>query len=253
MHTQIMLSLLVFAHICIVYLNVHFKCLILYLLCVIYCLRERRCVSYTLGKWSAASIHIAFLHFPFSLHLSCICHWCFTLLVIIHMGLPHTLPSDVYRSHISLSLPLFCLPPEFLATSIWFVLQRQMLNICSQCFIPTFLSTPLQNSRYQTYQRMWNYMKSKQPSVFVKSTEEGIARVVNSKYAFLMESTMNEYHRGLNCNLTQIGGLLDTKGYGIGMPLGNNDDMFFKFWCKQKTKIQTLCGSSELKEEDFRK
>ncbi|XP_047454676.1 glutamate receptor ionotropic, kainate 5 isoform X2 [Mugil cephalus] len=77
------------------------------------------------------------------------------------------------------------------------------------------------NSRYQTYQRMWNYMNSKQPSVFVKSTEEGIARVVNSKYAFLMESTMNEYHRGLNCNLTQIGGLLDTKGYGIGMPLGS--------------------------------
>ncbi|XP_028834883.1 glutamate receptor ionotropic, kainate 5 isoform X2 [Denticeps clupeoides] len=77
------------------------------------------------------------------------------------------------------------------------------------------------NSRYQTYQRMWNYMNSKQPSVFVKSTEEGIARVLNSKYAFLLESTMNEYHRRLNCNLTQIGGLLDTKGYGIGMPLGS--------------------------------
>ncbi|XP_076865713.1 LOW QUALITY PROTEIN: glutamate receptor ionotropic, kainate 5 [Brachyhypopomus gauderio] len=77
------------------------------------------------------------------------------------------------------------------------------------------------NSRYQTYQRMWNYMHSKQPSVFVKSTEEGIARVLNSKYAFLLESTMNEYHRRLNCNLTQIGGLLDTKGYGIGMPLGS--------------------------------
>ncbi|XP_049756637.1 glutamate receptor ionotropic, kainate 5 isoform X4 [Elephas maximus indicus] len=77
------------------------------------------------------------------------------------------------------------------------------------------------NSRYQTYQRMWNYMQSKQPSVFVKSTEEGIARVLNSRYAFLLESTMNEYHRRLNCNLTQIGGLLDTKGYGIGMPLGS--------------------------------
>ncbi|KAK2088561.1 Glutamate receptor ionotropic, kainate 5 [Saguinus oedipus] len=79
---------------------------------------------------------------------------------------------------------------------------------------------PAKNSRYQTYQRMWNYMQSKQPSVFVKSTEEGIARVLNSRYAFLLESTMNEYHRRLNCNLTQIGGLLDTKGYGIGMPLG---------------------------------
>ncbi|XP_068027350.1 LOW QUALITY PROTEIN: glutamate receptor ionotropic, kainate 5-like [Melanerpes formicivorus] len=81
--------------------------------------------------------------------------------------------------------------------------------------------TFFQNSRYQTYQRMWNYMQAKQPSVFVKSTEEGIARVLNSKYAFLLESTMNEYHRRHNCNLTQIGGLLDTKGYGIGMPLGS--------------------------------
>lgn len=77
-----------------------------------------------------------------------------------------------------------------------------------------------QNSRYQTYQRMWNYMQSKQPSVFVKSTEEGVARVLSSRYAFLLESTMNEYHRRRNCNLTQVGGLLDTKGYGIGMPLG---------------------------------
>ncbi|XP_067910302.1 glutamate receptor ionotropic, kainate 4 isoform X2 [Heterodontus francisci] len=81
--------------------------------------------------------------------------------------------------------------------------------------------TFFQNSRYQTYQRMWNYMHSKQPSVFVKSTEEGISRVLNSNYAFLLESTMNEYHRQRNCNLTQIGGLLDTKGYGIGLPLAS--------------------------------
>uniref|UniRef100_H3CQS2 Glutamate receptor n=1 Tax=Tetraodon nigroviridis TaxID=99883 RepID=H3CQS2_TETNG len=81
--------------------------------------------------------------------------------------------------------------------------------------------TFFQNSRYQTYQRMWNFMHSKQPSVFVKSTEEGIARVLKSNYAFLLESTMNEYYRQRNCNLTQIGGLLDTKGYGIGMPLGS--------------------------------
>ncbi|XP_028428925.1 glutamate receptor ionotropic, kainate 4 [Perca flavescens] len=81
--------------------------------------------------------------------------------------------------------------------------------------------TFFQNSRYQTYQRMWNFMHSKQPSVFVKSTEEGIARVLNSNYAYLLESTMNEYYRQRNCNLTQIGGLLDTKGYGIGMPVGS--------------------------------
>lgn len=108
----------------------------------------------------------------------------------------------------------------------WFSLSHFYFSLCFSRLIflsvndHTFFFIDLQNSRYQTYQRMWNYMNSKQPSVFVKSTEEGIARVLNSKYAFLMESTMNEYHRGLNCNLTQIGGLLDTKGYGIGMPLG---------------------------------
>lgn len=93
-----------------------------------------------------------------------------------------------------------------------------LTDLCLLCMFCLFLN--LQNSRYQTYQRMWNFMHSKQPSVFVKSTEEGIARVLNSNYAYLLESTMNEYYRQRNCNLTQIGGLLDTKGYGIGMPLG---------------------------------
>ncbi|XP_010868626.1 glutamate receptor ionotropic, kainate 4 isoform X1 [Esox lucius] len=78
-----------------------------------------------------------------------------------------------------------------------------------------------QNSQYETYQRMWNFMHAKQNSVFVTSTEEGINRVLNSNYAYLLESTMSEYYRQRNCNLTQIGGLLDTKGYGIGMPLGS--------------------------------
>ncbi|XP_056300740.1 glutamate receptor ionotropic, kainate 5 [Pseudoliparis swirei] len=116
------------------------------------------------------------------------------------------------------------------------------------------------NSRYQTYQRMWNYMNSKQPSVFVKSTEEGIARVVNSKYAFLMESTMNEYYRGLNCNLTKIGGLLDTKGYGIGMPLGSpfRDELTLAILqLQENNRLEILKrrwweGGQCLKEEDHR-
>ncbi|XP_077051095.1 glutamate receptor ionotropic, kainate 5 isoform X1 [Siphateles boraxobius] len=116
------------------------------------------------------------------------------------------------------------------------------------------------NSRYQTYQRMWNYMYSKQPSVFVKSTEEGIARVLNSKYAFLLESTMNEYYRRLNCNLTQIGGLLDTKGYGIGMPLGSpfRDEITLGvLQLQENNRLEILKrrwweGGKCLKEEDHR-
>lgn len=64
-------------------------------------------------------------------------------------------------------------------------------------------------------------MESARPSVFTKSNDEGVERVKNSKrmYAFLMESTPLEYVTDSNCGLTQIGGLLDTKGYGIAMPV----------------------------------
>lgn len=178
-----------------------------------------------MSKKSVALIHLCFFSSAALLFLS-VCHWCFTRL-IIHTGFPvlRVLTSTVYLLCMSLSLCPFL---SFLSSSIWF-LQGQ--HVKTHLIVFHF---SLQNSRYQTYQRMWNYMNSKQPSVFVKSTEEGIARVLNSKYAFLMESTMNEYHRGLNCNLTKIGGLLDTKGYGIGMPLGNNTNiLFFK---------QTICG-----------
>lgn len=48
--------------------------------------------------------------------------------------------------------------------------------------------------------------QSKKPSVFVTSYEEGIKRVLQGDYAFLMESTMLDYAVQRDCNLTQIGG-----------------------------------------------
>lgn len=35
-----------------------------------------------------------------------------------------------------------------------------------------------------------------------------------------MESTMLDYMVQRDCNLTQVGGLLDSKGYGIATPMG---------------------------------
>jgi glutamate receptor, ionotropic, invertebrate len=55
------------------------------------------------------------------------------------------------------------------------------------------------------------YLKNKK-NVFVSSYEEGLRRVLEGNYAFLMESTMLDYAVQRDCNLTQIGGLLDTKG-----------------------------------------
>lgn len=60
----------------------------------------------------------------------------------------------------------------------------------------------------------------KNPEVFVHTYEQGIERVLKGNYAFLIESPMLDYVMQRDCNLTQIGGLLDSKGYGIAMPKG---------------------------------
>ncbi|XP_035742593.1 glutamate receptor ionotropic, kainate 2-like isoform X6 [Vespa mandarinia] len=81
--------------------------------------------------------------------------------------------------------------------------------------------TFFRDSKIGTYQKMWKFMESKTPSVFVKTYEEGVKRVLEGDYAFLMESTMLDYAVQRDCNLTQIGGLLDSKGYGIATPKGS--------------------------------
>ncbi|TRZ02086.1 hypothetical protein DNTS_016501 [Danionella cerebrum] len=72
--------------------------------------------------------------------------------------------------------------------------------------------------------RMWSYMKSAEPSVFVKTTPDGVARVRKSKgkFAFLLESTMNEYiEQRKPCDTMKVGGNLDSKGYGVATPKGS--------------------------------
>jgi ionotropic kainate glutamate receptor 2 len=78
-----------------------------------------------------------------------------------------------------------------------------------------------QDSKIGIYQKMWKFMESKKPSVFVSTYDEGVKRVLEGNYAFLMESTMLDYAVQRDCNLTQIGGLLDSKGYGIATPKGD--------------------------------
>ncbi|UJR09982.1 hypothetical protein I4U23_014206 [Adineta vaga] len=73
-------------------------------------------------------------------------------------------------------------------------------------------------SKLATYERMWNYISANQATVSVASSTEGINKVLSGNYAFLMESTTSEYNIMRNCDLTSIGGLLDSKGYGFGVP-----------------------------------
>ena len=73
----------------------------------------------------------------------------------------------------------------------------------------------------EKYQKMWRYMESNheaaaaatkgRATTFVSSYEEGVRRVLDGDFAFLCESTMLDYLLQRNCNLTQVGDLLDNK------------------------------------------
>ncbi|XP_049902044.1 glutamate receptor ionotropic, kainate 3 [Epinephelus moara] len=81
--------------------------------------------------------------------------------------------------------------------------------------------TFFKKSKVSTFEKMWAFMSSKPSTSLVKSIEDGIQRVLKSDYALIMESTTIDYITRRNCNLTQVGGIIDSKGYGIGTPLGS--------------------------------
>lgn len=65
---------------------------------------------------------------------------------------------------------------------------------------------------------MWQFMKAQSPSVFTNSYDEGIRRVRESKgrYAFLLESTANNYRNTRKpCDTMRVGPQLNSVGYGV--------------------------------------
>ena len=75
---------------------------------------------------------------------------------------------------------------------------------------------------------MWSFMNgfvNKDNNVFVKSNQDGVRRVRESKgkYAFLLESSVNEYlNERKPCDTMKVGNNLDSKGYGIATPIGSD-------------------------------
>ncbi|CAL1527178.1 unnamed protein product, partial [Lymnaea stagnalis] len=76
------------------------------------------------------------------------------------------------------------------------------------------------DSNIDTYKRMYAYMKDR-PHVMSDSYTEGIAKVKKGNYAFFMENLMIDYQVQRNCDLMQVGGTLDSKSYGIGLPMNS--------------------------------
>ena len=60
---------------------------------------------------------------------------------------------------------------------------------------------------------MWEFMSGHRSEVMVNSNKEAIERVIEEagKYAYMMESSSIQYIIERNCEVTQIGGNLDTK------------------------------------------
>lgn len=89
-------------------------------------------------------------------------------------------------------------------------LYKHPMHIKYGCVESGSTGTFFQNSKpHSTFKKMYEEM------VFVESNDQGKAEVEKGNYAFFMESASIEYTIERNCNLTQIGGLLDSKGYGI--------------------------------------
>ena len=79
------------------------------------------------------------------------------------------------------------------------------------------------NSNNAIHQRLWSVMEVEQSSVMVGSNSQGVEMVEESdgNYAFFMESSSIEYLVERRCKLSQVGGLLDSKGYGIATKKGS--------------------------------
>ncbi|KAM7338109.1 hypothetical protein ACRRTK_004228 [Alexandromys fortis] len=106
-------------------------------------------------------------------------------------------------------------------------------------------------SKIAVYEKMWTYMRSAEPSVFTRTTAEGVARVRKSKgkFAFLLESTMNEYiEQRKPCDTMKVGGNLDSKGYGVATPKGSSLRVYMKKSVIARSEIPTYSCKVDIRQ-----
>jgi glutamate receptor, ionotropic, invertebrate len=58
---------------------------------------------------------------------------------------------------------------------------------------------------------------------FVEGNEEGLEKAKKGRYVYFAESSVIEYYIERHCEVTQVGGTLDEKGYGIAMKKGKKN------------------------------
>ncbi|KAM7533984.1 hypothetical protein Aperf_G00000111088 [Anoplocephala perfoliata] len=82
-----------------------------------------------------------------------------------------------------------------------------------------------EQSSIKIFQQMWKFMEAN-PDALAPTVKDGVDKVINSKkdYAFILESTMNEYfNQRKPCTTVKVGPNLDSgKGYGVATPPGSD-------------------------------
>lgn len=73
------------------------------------------------------------------------------------------------------------------------------------------------DSQNENYNKMYEIMSDPKNALTTTSNEDGLKRAQEGRYAFFMESSSIEYMTERNCDVVQVGGKLDEKGYGIAM------------------------------------
>lgn len=78
------------------------------------------------------------------------------------------------------------------------------------------------DSNSPVYKEVYEKIVTNPAESLIYTNMEGVEKVENEdNFAFFMESSSIDYVIARKCNLTRIGGLLDSKGYGIAMKKGN--------------------------------
>ena len=99
----------------------------------------------------------------------------------------------------------------------------------------------------ETYQKLYRVMSQNSDEVMMSSNKDGIDKVLldQGSYAFFMESTTIEYVVERYCNLQQIGGLLDSKSYGIAVQQGKLDSVLPTFTLSIETMFSSFFAISK--------
>ena len=84
------------------------------------------------------------------------------------------------------------------------------------------VSAFFENSKLHHFQRMWQIMSTVEPTSMVPNSERGFHKVRESTgdYAFIWDSPVIKHTVSHDCSLMEVGEPFDSRGYGIGVPLG---------------------------------